>query len=210
MRTCRTPSPAIAFTVACATVVGGCATEERIVSIRGIGHNSPGAQAGWKREAAVRANASDGPDLKPVEAIAVPEMDEDGRPKNPLRTEGEDGTVTLVLRSPRDVVIHLRDTLLADEQDLLFEQVISDHAKEAYRGKGLDPRQAVEFLVQNKREVLRLLARAPMGEQTPGLFLRKMGGGVYRLDVAPGDRTLKLQRLDFVWEAGKCRLALIS
>jgi hypothetical protein len=201
------PRHRLAFAAALA-LLQGCAPEERIVSIRGIGHNSPGAQAGWKKE--LEASEPQGPDLKPVETLAVPEVDAEGKPKNPLRAEDEEGHITLVLRSPRDVVIHLRDTLLADERDLLFEQVLSDHAKAQYELRGLDPRQAVDFLFKNKRDVLRLLSRAPMGEQTPGLFLRKVGGGVYRLEVAPNDRTLKLRKLDFVWESGKCRLALIS
>lgn len=195
--------------------LGGCEAETRIVRMRGIGHDFPGAQAGWMKDAAANnareADAKGKPareevaskDLKPVDPAAREEAD-------PLRIVKEDGSVRLVSKSPRHVVYHLRQTLIAGETDLLFEQVLSEQTKREYLERRLDPQDAVKFLLDNRRDVLRLLARMPMGEATPGMFLKKVGHNTYRLEVTSGVGELKFRKVDFVWEPTGVRLALIS
>src|SRR5262249_17816711 len=138
------------------------------------------------------------------------EFDKDGRPKNPLRAEDKDGKITLTLQSPRHVIIHLRETLMSGESELLYEQVLSDRTKQEYRKRGLDPKTAVDFLMENKVEIMRMLNKMPMGELTPGLFLKPVGGDVYRLQLQPSSERQRFTSIDFLWEWGICRLVVIQ
>lgn len=128
---------------------------------------------------------------------------------NPLREETEDGAIKLLSFAPRHLVTHLRQTLLNEEYDLLYEQLISDRTKQEYEERDRDPLEARAWFQRHRRDVLRLLAKMPMGEQTPGLYMRNVGNGVYRLQL-PNRADSDFQRLDFVWERGVCRLVLIS
>lgn len=202
----RAGSPSVCVLLALAAGMASCEPESRVVAVRGMLHGLPGATSPLDAEAERNAAESRDP---PPDAAPL-ELGKDGRPKNPLRTEHEDGTVTLVSQSPRHVIIHLRETLLSDETDLLFEQVLSERTKQAYRDRGLDPHEAVTFLVAHKADVLRLLNKMPQGELTPGLFLKPVGDNVYRLEVPPSDGRMAFRKMDFLWEWGVCRLVLIS
>ncbi|TVQ31070.1 MAG: hypothetical protein EA376_10820 [Phycisphaeraceae bacterium] len=193
--------------------LAGCQEESRIVGMRGILHNTPGAESGLRDDGVgdIRSERLDhgsrsggGGDV-----AARPAYDEKGRPINPLRKELEDGSIRLICDSPRHLVTHLRQTLMAEERELIAEQLISLATREEYIRQGRDPDEAVEFLFQHRREVLRLLARMPMGELTPGMWMKPVGGGAYRLEVQTGASELRFRSLDVIWERGQCRLAMI-
>lgn len=206
----RSGPAGIAASAAMAALCGAlaaCQTEERIVSIHGLVHDLAESQmAGGGGDQKSSKLSSGGAGSAP----AAPELDKNGNPMNPLRAEDKDGKITLVSQSPRHVIIHLRQTLMNGEDDLLYEQVLSDRTKQEYRKRGLDPRTAVDFLVENKVEIYKMLNKMPMGELTPGLFLKPMGGDVYRLQLPPTSERPRFTSIDFLWEWGVCRLVLIQ
>ncbi len=198
----------LAVVLFCALFVSaGCEMEERVVSARGGLINMPGAQSGIKNE--IEANRRGTAQRSASSEELQPLVDEEGRPIDPLRTQNEDGTVTLISKAPRHVVHHVRRTLIDGELDLLYEQVLSERTKSDYIRARRDPREAIDFMVENKKDILKFLARIRMGELSAGAFLQPRAGGVYTISakVAPGQ--LRFTRLDVAWEHGQCRLVLI-
>lgn len=127
-----------------------------------------------------------------------------------LRRVNADGSVTLFLRSPTDVMYHVMSTLQREEYDLLYEQVIAGRAKLEYTRRGRDPREAVEFLRRRKQDVAALFASFPMGDQTPGVHLESIGRNAFRLRAPVAMREeLRLHVFDVVIEGGQFRLLLI-
>jgi len=117
----------------------------------------------------------------------------------------DDGNRTLVIRSGRDLMHHIAWTLEEGERELFAEQVLSAMTREEFRARGLDPREAFDLLEPNQRGVRRLFARMPQAELTPGMIMKPVGGGVYRLQVRPGP-DMVFSGMDMVNEAGRWRL----
>ena len=193
----------------CGAGMGAC--QERVVAVRGGLQNLPGATGGVRVDPGQETAPGKNYErmlskYNPYDEALVPDE------RHPLRLVDPDDPeeVTLVLRSPQHVVIHLYETLQNGELDLLYEQVLSDRLKRNYRELLKDPREAVDYLVRNEREVRRLIATMPAADQTPGLSLRPLGDNMYRIQ-APGNGSLdmKFQRLDLALEEGQFRLLLI-
>ncbi len=197
-----------------ALLLVGCETERRVISVSGGLSGIEGAQgqdlkeSGNSRQAQSSAFANLAQRNREKSADAS-----DTQQQNPrsIRIEHEDGSVSLILSSPRHVVLHLRQALLVEDQDLLFTQILSDRAKQNYVQAGKDPHDAVTFLYDNRREVLKMLQRMPQGELSPGLFLKKIGPNAYRLELSGAQgRGLTIRRLDVVWEFGVCKLLAVG
>lgn len=200
---------ALAMGVALA-VVPGCAREEKVVAVHGIGHNVPGALSPLALEARKNRPPPEPEAEAAAEQALLNSPDASGEAKDPLRVENEDGTIRLVSTMPRHVMYHVRQTLAHEEYDLLYEQVLSERTKQDYRRQGSDPHEAIEYLRKNRDEVYKLFARLPAGSMSAGAFLRPMGGGVYRIQTQDAaERGRKFSYLDVVWEQGVCRLVVI-
>jgi len=206
------PGLALALLMLPMLLMPGCETERRVISVRGGLSGIEGARGGDL--ASSQSNAPARSKAYAQLAAKQRQQTEAADPsanQNSIRIRHEDGSVTLILTSPRHVVIHLRQTLTQDEPELLYDQVLSNEAKEEYRRNGHDPREAVEFLFKHRREVLKLLQRMPMGELTPGMFLTKIGPNAYRMKVSGASaQGLSFQRLDIIWEHGVCKLLSIG
>ncbi|MFM9957306.1 MAG: hypothetical protein ACKVZJ_04470 [Phycisphaerales bacterium] len=196
---------------AIAVLLGACQTEEKVVSVKGgFGGLArlPGASSQLPLDA-VGPSAADSTDRwsqllgkdnkgKPVEGHA-------------LRRELDDGGVLLVARSPRELIVHLYETLRDNELELLEEQVISQRTKQAYMAERKTPKDAVAWLVEHREDVEALLATMPAGEQTPGVLMKPLGNNAFRLSSADAPSLgLKLRRLDLVIEQGRFRLLTIQ
>lgn len=191
--------------------LAGCATEERVVEVRGglAGlARLPGASSNLPLEA-VGPSAADSAE-RWNELLGAQDKGEkiEG---HALRRELEDGSVLLLSRSPRELILHLYETLRDGELELLEEQIISARTKRAYLSQRKSSREAVDWLVKNREDVEALLATMPAGEQTPGVVMRPLGQNAFRL--SSGDAAglgLKLKQLDLVVEQGRFRLLMIQ
>lgn len=164
----------------------GC-VEERVVARRGLLSGLPGAQ-------------SSVPDARRGSGTAS------GQPlEQRIRIEHEDGSITLVANSARDVLIHVIATLKDDEQDLFLEQVLSEQTRQEFLERGHDPVWAFRELKRRERDVRRLYAAMPYGEFTPGLRLETLGRNSFRVKVRP-TRDMSWSFIDVVVEHGRWRL----
>lgn len=185
-----------------------CATEERVVSVKGNFQHLAGAQGGYETtEGSPRKKFDLEQALTRAEETDLPGEAVDGQP---LRRKMPDGKIILITRSPRHVVLHLAATLQAKEDDLLLDQVLSERLKNNYRERGIDPMEAVKYLHKNEKEIYKLLVAIPMGDQTPGAITKTVGRNVFEIE-APGGIMLeqKFTRLQVVLETGGFKLLMV-
>ncbi|MDX2148248.1 MAG: hypothetical protein SFZ23_12070 [Planctomycetota bacterium] len=91
--------------------------------------------------------------------------------------------------------------------DLFVKQVLSERTLREFADRGVDPREAYEFLRENVDDVRALFNALPQGEFTPGIFLRKIGDRTFRLAAAPQlAKKLRYTAMDVVLEGGDYRL----
>lgn len=191
-----------------ALAIAGCATEERVVSVKGNFQHLAGAQGGYETtEGSPRRKFDLEQALTRTESADLPGDPVEGQP---LRRKMPDGKIVLICRSPRHVVLHLAATLQAKEDDLLLDQVLSERLKNNYRERGIDPMEAVKYLHKNEKDVYKLLVAIPMGDQTPGAITKTVGRNVFEIS-APGGIMLeqKFTRLQVVLENGGFRLLMV-
>lgn len=126
---------------------------------------------------------------------------------NQVRVETDDGEERLISRSPRLLLRHIRDALINDDADIFADQILSEISIDEFYEHGIDPREGFAHLKEHEDDFMALFSRMPMGEQTPGIFMRRVGNNVYRLEVTgPGARELHFRYMDVVSEGGEWRL----
>lgn len=127
-----------------------------------------------------------------------------------LRIENPDGSVTLNSFLPEHLVGHLRSCIAMGESDLIYDQLLSGAAKQAYAEKTLDAHEAVDWLMDNQRDVLIMLNRMTGGLSSPDVSWQSMGN-TYRMQiVSPIRSSLRFTTLDLITEDGQFKLLLIS
>ena len=183
--------------------------EQRIIAVRGPA-NLPGAEGG------IRPNTARGGDMprtwEDILGDSLPPTTGTPVDGKPFRFLSADRTVILQSHSPRQLMIHLSETLREGEDDLLYDQLLADELKNAYRSRGMNPREAVSFLKDNADGVFRLLSLFPLGEQTPGVMMLGLGRGAYRLST-PGGVLAEghtFRSMDIVFERGGFRLLMLN
>lgn len=167
--------------------MGACEPEERVISQHGLLTGLPGAESRTPTTAP-RASANVG---APIE--------------HRIRIEHEDGSVTLIANSAKDVLIHVVATLKDEEEELFVEQVLSEKTKQEFYDRGYDPVWAYRELKRRERDVRRLYSAMPFGEFTPGLRLQPLGRNEFRVKVPPG-KDLPWSFLDVIIEHGQWKL----
>lgn len=130
-----------------------------------------------------------------------------------LVIEREDGSTVLLARSGRHLMVHIYNTLAADDADLFVNQVLSEATRSEYLDRNLDPRQAFETLKRREQDIHALFNLMPAGEHTPGVFWDRVGtigprhDRVVRLRVSgAGTGSLRWTFMDMVMERGNWRL----
>lgn len=183
-----------AAVLAAALAAGGCETEERIIRYRPMLSNIPDAQMGI--QPVVPEGEFDSPISAEVESLVV---------------ERPDGSVVLMSKSIRHVLIHLERLLSEDGIDLFYDQLVSDQTKEYLRGEGHDPREFADFLLRNRDDVMALLRLLPFGEHTPTAVVETTGRNEFVLRMTgSARRNLRFTRMWFAIEDGRYRLMWIS
>lgn len=165
----------------------GC-VEERVVHYKPFMSSIPGAQTGMP---VVDEGERVTPDvLAPVDRI---------------RVEDEDGEITLYTKSCRDLIRQIAWALERGEAEALFEQVLAERTQKEFKQRDLGPEAAMEMLLRRERDLRRLFSRMPQGEYTPGITRRRLGEGVYRMEV-PVAGGLRVRWIDVLFEDGNWRL----
>ena len=142
------------------------------------------------------------PDAPPVR------VDDEGDPTAGVNEiENPDGSVTLVLSSPRHVIYHLRRTLDEDRVEDFTGQVLSQMTRDEFLQRGLDPREAFTYLKNNREGLEDTLLAMRAGENTPGVRFMRVERNVFRLLVTgPAAQELGWTAMDVVLERGGWRL----
>lgn len=127
-----------------------------------------------------------------------------------LRIENPDGTTTLNCFLPEHLIGHLRSCIAMGEADLIYDQLLSDAAKQAYVERQLDGHEAVDWLMTNQRDVIIMLNRMSGGLSSPDVSWQSMDN-TYRMQiVSPVRNSLRFTTLDLIRENGQFKLLLIS
>lgn len=141
------------------------------------------------------------------------QTDSEGNPVNPAglgtgtdrRIIAEDGTITLKSPTISDLMRHMLETLVNDEEELFTEQLLSTVTTREFIERGYDPAEAFRELQRREKDVRALFRAIPIGEFTPGVFLRNVGPNMFRLGIK-GDPDLRWSFIDVVLEKGQYKL----
>lgn len=183
----KLPTSLVALFVVALTLTSAC--EERIVSNHPMLGGLPGAETS-ETVTAPRGATGD--------PTAV---------SGKLRSEDENGKITLVARAPRHLMKHIYDTIFDNEPQLFIEQVLSEVTKQEYYDRGVDVMEAFNTLREKREDIHTLFNRMPRGEQTPGLFVEPLGSSVQRLCVYGKQASgLRWNGFDMVMEKGNWKL----
>ncbi|MDI1289761.1 MAG: hypothetical protein PSX37_07435 [bacterium] len=126
---------------------------------------------------------------------------------NKIEVENADGTKTLTARTGRHLMVHIYNTLVRDEKELFVDQVLSKATAEEFRTRGKEPGEAYEMLLARFDDIQELFNRIPLGEYTPGVFIKSVGRKTKRIALdAVTARDLVYAGFDMVMEDGNYRL----
>lgn len=191
MRSCRS---ILLVGAGLAVLAAGACETRRVVRGSPMLGSLPGAEVG----AAIRPTEGVAKDRR---TVVVDESEAS------LRVEHPDGSVTLIARTGRQLMSHIFTTLDQNEGELFVDQVLSEMTKREFAQQGVDPMEGFKYLKQHERAIRKLFNTIPMGEYTPGTFMKPQGENVFRLE-APKllHRTLAWTFMDMVYENGHWRL----
>lgn len=141
------------------------------------------------------------------------QVDKNGQPVNQAglgtggdkRVVAEDGTVTLNSPTISDLMRHILETVVNEEEDLFTDQLLSTITRREFIERGLDPAEAYRELVRREKDLRALFRAIPIGEFTPGVLLRNVGPNIFRLGIK-GDPDLRWSFIDVVLEKGQYKL----
>ena len=172
-------------------VMGGCASESRVVRFRPMLSDLPGAQVG---------SAIVGP-----AASAGSRSTLDSNPDYFI--EEEDGTLIAQLPTGAYLVYHLTQAIENDEQEIFTTQLLSSVTIQEFKDRGLEPALAYQEVVRRRKDMIALFRRIPQGEYSPNVHLEMLGRNVGRIRVyGTAARTLAWDGMDMVYERGGWRL----
>ena len=121
-----------------------------------------------------------------------------------------DGSITLNSPLPIYLINHLYNTLLAGKYDLLFDQLISQKAKQTYEKQNRDPHEIIDWFKKNRRDAVALLTRMNRGFNSPDVVWEQHGK-IFRMQLT--GRTaqgMRFTTMDITREGAQFRLVLIK
>ncbi|MEO1585470.1 MAG: hypothetical protein AAFR96_12985 [Planctomycetota bacterium] len=149
----------------------------------------------------------DGAVLPDVGDGSVKGFEDPGARAIELRTESDDGTVTLRALTGRHLMRHVFETLRNGERELFVEQVLSRATIAEFEANGQTADDAYELLRGSLADIEGLFARMPMGEYTPNAQVDTLRPGLLRVRLLRGvGRDLRWQGFDMIMEGGSQRL----
>lgn len=179
-------------------LLAACGTETRVIRYDPFLSRVPGAEGG-----------------KPPVGLAFEPLDklaeQSGKPEE-IVIKNADGSVKLVAKQIRHVMVHLFNTLRDEDADLLYEQVVSSATKRHFEAEKPDARAHIlSFLKEHEEDISTLFARMPAAEQSPGVRLTKTDEKVFKLELMGSPtRGLRFTALWLVMERGQWRFYWVS
>lgn len=176
-----------------ALAAAGCGPTERVVNYKPFMSGLDGVQT----QAPEVRERQKTPEIVNAEAMG-PES---------LVTENPDGSKTLHSRNGLHLMWHLQRTLADNDADLFAGQVLCDLTRQEYLERGMDPREAFVTLKPQEKEIAKLFARMPLGENSPNVLRSIIGRNMFRVQLT-GKSTegLEWTGFDMVLEKGNWRL----
>jgi hypothetical protein len=133
-----------------------------------------------------------------------------------LRAEREDGSIQLRALMPEHVLAHCLACIRAGEYRLLWDELVAERTKLAYAEQGLDYEAFEAFVIENRVELARMLARMNLGINMHECGQGYIGPDLYRVQFHPrvvlnpdGTRQFKFSTVDMVQEGFQMKLVLI-
>jgi hypothetical protein len=171
--------------------LAACQPEEKIIRYNPFLANVPGAETS----------------MKPVGERFKDFKDPSKLPGDKTVIEQPDGSVKLIAKSVRHLMTNIQLCLEYEDDELLFDQVISSQTKQQFRGEGKDPHEAVTYVKENREEIAKLFARMPFGEQSPNVIIQQPAQRTMVLEVTGlAAKDLHLTQLWAVMEKGDWKL----
>lgn len=133
-----------------------------------------------------------------------------------LVKENQDGSVTLVIKSGRNLMAHIQRTLAGSEdpaeavvlKDQFTRQVLSEITRGEYQERGRDPGEAYDLAKKSQKDIAKMFNRMPMGEYSPNVLMDQIGRNMIRVRLTGQARRdlTKWTGFDMVLEKGNWRL----
>lgn len=122
-------------------------------------------------------------------------------------TENPDGTRTARSSNVRQLITNIAKCLDEDWESVFIADLLSAKSKTDMAATGMTPAQAFRQLKAQRDDIIKLFNLMPMGEYTPGYFLKPVGPRMFRL-VVPGKAAdaLPYGGLDVIFEKNNYRL----
>jgi len=128
-------------------------------------------------------------------------------PGGQIRIEDEDGNITLYAKSIKHLMNHIIYALENDEREIFTNQILSQITIDEFTDRGLDPGTAFDELVKHKKDVYKAFHLMPMGERTPGLYIKPIGENLFRLaNSRAANKDLLWIGIDASFEQGNYKL----
>lgn len=121
------------------------------------------------------------------------------------RVVSPDGTITLNSPTVSDLMRHILETIVNEEEELFTEQMLSKVTTQEFLDRGFDPVEAHREMVRRQKDIRALFQAMPAGEFTPGVLMENVGRNTFRLAIK-GDPGLRWSFMDVVLEQGSYKL----
>lgn len=179
----------------CVLPFAGCQSEEKVVRYNPFLANVPGAETS----------------MKPVGSRFKDFKDPSRLDGDKTVIENPDGSIKVVAKSIRHLMTNIMLCLEYEDDEVLFEQVVSDQTKAEFRGRGQDPKEVVELLKNSRGDIALLFSRMPFGEQSPNVIIQQPARRTMMLEVTGlAAKDLTYTQLWAVMEKGNWKLLWIK
>ncbi|MBS0197595.1 MAG: hypothetical protein JSR77_12645 [Planctomycetes bacterium] len=190
MNCSHAPSTHARFAALIAAGLSVAACEQHVVSYNGLLSGLPNSQ----QSLPLKRNLGDYKDPTRVS-------------ESSLVVEDKTKEKKLVARTGRHLMIHIYNTVDEGDSDLFVREVLSSGTKQAIVLDGRSPTDYFNLLRSHQRDLQALFSAMPMGENTPGMFMRPVGNGVQRVRVdGIAAKNLYWDGFDMVMEGGNWKL----
>jgi hypothetical protein len=124
-----------------------------------------------------------------------------------IREELEDGTVVLRGIIPEHVLANFIGCLMNEEYELLYEQLLSEQTKRAWRSEGRDVEDLLDYFADNRLEILRTLNRIHIGLPSFEALMEHVADGVMEMRLQPSvARNYRFTRVRMIQEGVEMKL----